>query len=316
MKQPLSSEVAGIPWMMYQPPLAELVRGFAPGPRLDGLGGESSADCEADRDLYRVVSHCAVIQVTGTLFNRRPWWADYFCLPVACYGDIVRAARAALADGNVRAIVLDVDSPGGAAAGCADAAGEIFAMRGTKPIVAIANAQMCSAALYLGTAADRVWTTRSALVGSLGVIFVRTDYSKLNEGLGIGVHFIQSGEAKSDGHPEKPFDGGEEDRLQVLTDELFNQFLADVAKFRGLDVEALRESAGDARLMVGAGAIAAGLADQVGTLAELIAELSRDPAPEPIEGDANNVEHEPVPDSNPRPSSRQRWGRRIETRAG
>lgn len=311
MTQAATLELAGIPWHMYQPQLAELLGLLSQRPRCDGMAPTEGGDSE--RELYCVHSHCAVISVTGTLFNRRPWWADYFGLPVICYADIVRAVRTALADGNVRAIVLDVDSPGGAAAGCADAAGEIFGLRGTKPIVAIANSMMASAALYLGTSADRVWVNRSALVGSLGTIFVRTDISKLNAGMGVGVHFIKSGDSKDDGHPEKPFDGDEADRLQTMVDELFNQFLADVANFRGLDVEALRESAGDARLMVGAGAIAAGLADQVGTLSELIAELSRDPEPEPIEGESNNVDSEP---GSPATQRSRRFSRRIETRRG
>ena len=89
--------------------------------------------------------------------------------------------RAAVAEPGIKAIVIDVDSPGGTVHGVPELAAEMLALRGRKPIVAVANSLMASAAYWLGAMADEVVVTPSAVVGSIGVVAPHIDTSKRDD---------------------------------------------------------------------------------------------------------------------------------------
>lgn len=275
--KPIMEGFYGLPWLMYEPVLVEMERRLheldlsAYGDSMEKLmGGEDSE--------YETVSGVAVIKIHGTLSKRPSFWQMLF--GGTSYECVERAIRQAAADGNIKGILLDIDSPGGACNGCFEIADVIRSLRSTKPIVALANGVMGSAALCIGTSAGKVVATKGSMVGSLGVILARYDYSKLNDQLGIKVDYITSGEAKSDCYPDQPMSDPERERLQSEVDSLFELFLESVALGRGRSVEEIRASAGDARVFIGQEAIAAGLADRIGTLPEVLAELSGDPNPD------------------------------------
>lgn len=291
----------GIPWLIHKPfflEMSERFRSFS-AEYYDEFD-KFMADVEPE---YDVVSGIAIVRVRGSLSKGRSWWQYFY--GGANYGSIERDVRHAVADGNIQGIVLDVDSPGGVCNGCFELADVIRELRGEKPIVAFANGMMASAALCLGTAASRVIVSRGACVGSLGVILARYDYSKMNEEIGLQVNYITSGEAKADGYPDAPLTDPEKDRLQGEVNSLFQIFLQSVADGRGMDLEKLRASAGDARVFIGQESVDAGLADRVGTLSDVIAELSQDPNPDQPKttGVENDVERQP--------ESRSRYARRI-----
>jgi len=95
------------------------------------------------------------------------------------------AFRQALRDPSVSAIIFDVDSPGGTIDGVPELADEIFAARGRKPMVAVANTQMASAAYWIASAADEIVVTPSGSVGSIGVLTAREDLSRATQMAGI-----------------------------------------------------------------------------------------------------------------------------------
>lgn len=318
MKPDLSQEFYGTPWMLLEsrlneigmslPELARSVLHSAGNtPAADGGCGDGESDPCMGSPPYQVVSGVAVIPIYNCLAKRDSWLLWLF--GGTSYDSIAAAIRHAVADSNIKGVVLDIDSPGGSTNGCAELAEEIFSLRGKKPIKAVAGGTMASAALFLGTAADEVIVARSATVGSLGVLLARRDWSGAEEQMGIRTHYIKSGAAKADGSPSLPFAKEEQQRLQTYVNSLFEIFLESVARYRGLDVETLRQAAGDARVFVGQEAIGPGLADRVGTLRETIAELARDPDPQlPI---CTGVEHD---DPTDQPESRSPYARRIERR--
>ena len=106
---------------------------------------------------------------------------------------------AAMADESISAIVLDVDSPGGAIYGVQEAADHIAGARGTKRIIAVANAQMASAAYWLSSAADEVVATPSGEVGSIGVYTVHSDLSAAYGREGVKQTVIKAGKYKAEG---------------------------------------------------------------------------------------------------------------------
>lgn len=265
----------GIPWLIHKPhflEMADQLRNYR-----SGFGDGFDKFMEDVEPEYDVVSGIAIVKIKGTLSKGRSWWQYFY--GGANYGSIERDIRHAVADGNIQGIILDIDSPGGVCNGCFELADVIRELRAKKPIVTFANGLMCSAALCLGTAAGKVVVTKGTCSGSLGVILARWDYSKLNEEIGVQVNYITSGEAKADLYPDAPMSDPERERLQGEVNSLFQIFLQSVADGRGVDPEKLRASAGDARVFIGQEAVAAGLADRVGTLPDVLAELTGDPNP-------------------------------------
>lgn len=199
--------------------------------------------------------------------------------------------RAALADDDVTAIVLNIDSPGGTVDGTAELADLIFQSRGDKPIVAFVDGLMASAAFWIGSAADRILISGdTAMVGSVGVIATHVDQSRFNEMKGVKVTHIVSGKFKAVGSPHMPLN---ENGLKTIQDEvnaIMSVFVAKVAEFRGVSEEAIRETLGEAQILMGQQALAAGVVDGVSTLDRLISELSQSDGDSPAGRETSNLE--------------------------
>jgi signal peptide peptidase SppA len=177
-------------------------------------------------------------------------------------------------DPNVGAIVLDVDSPGGSVFGVEELAAQISKARSQKRIIAVANSLMASAAYWIGTAADEVWVTPGGIVGSVGVYSMHVDYSKQNEMMGVKPTYIYAGKYKVEGNPDEPLTDEAKAEEQRLVDSYYEAFTKAVAKQRGVSVAKARgPDFGQGRLFRAQEAVAAGMADRVGTLDDALASL-------------------------------------------
>ena len=222
----------------------------------------------------RVRDGVAVIPVNGPLFR----FANLFMRfsGGTSYEELALDFSAALEDDQVRAIVLEIDSPGGQVTGCQEISELIYEARGTKPVVAFATGMAASGAYWIASAADRIVAGNTALLGSIGVVFSYLDTSKRDEKAGVREVEIVSSQS-----PKKRPDPAAQDgrsQIQVWADEMAQVFVETVARNRGVSVEAALEGFGQGDMMVGQTAVDAGLADEIGTLEELILEL-QDSAP-------------------------------------
>jgi signal peptide peptidase SppA len=230
--------------------------GFRPkaeGPR--GMGGGSDP-FERDGDM-------AVVGVSGPLAQRA--WSCWMFSGDG-YDAIVARAGAAFRDRDTRGVVLRLDSPGGEVSGCFEAVRTLRAMArdSGKPLVAYVDEMACSAAYALACAADEVVLPDTGLVGSIGVIMTVESYAEQLAAEGVSVALITSGAAKADGHPAVALSDDARARLQADVDQLAQVFAAEVAAGR----PALTAKAAlglDARVLIGPSAVAAGLADHVGS---------------------------------------------------
>lgn len=179
-----------------------------------------------------------------------------------------------MTDPNISAILLDVDSPGGAVAGVHELATQMLAMRGTKRVVAIANSTMASAAYWLAAAADEIVAIPSATVGSIGVASVHVDDSKQREQDGISVEVFTSGENKIEALGLGPLSEDARARRQARVNEAGNWFRGDVAKGRGVSVADVRAKYGEGMVFGAKDALAAGLIDRIATYDETLARMS------------------------------------------
>lgn len=184
-----------------------------------------------------------------------------------------QAFDAAMGNPDVGSILIEVDSPGGSITGVPELARRIFSARGTKPIVAIANGMMASAAYWIGSAADEVVVTPSGEAGSIGVYTVHEDLSGLLAARGVKVEVVKAGKFKAEGHPAAPLTDEAREFLQTRVDEAYQSFTEAVAAHRGVKGSAVRNGFGEGRVLSAKRAVSDGLADRVATVEETLTRM-------------------------------------------
>lgn len=181
--------------------------------------------------------------------------------------------RQALGDTNCKAIVFDVDSPGGSVEGVVELSQEIYDARKQKPITAVCNAMACSAAYWLASAASDLVCTPSGQCGSIGVYMVLQDQSEALKNEGIKVTILKAGKYKAEGHPAEPLTDDARDFLQGQVDSVYSMFVKAVARQRGVSQGSVRDGMGQGRSLLATDAVKANLADRTGTLDSVLASL-------------------------------------------
>ncbi|ONG56975.1 hypothetical protein BKE38_05110 [Pseudoroseomonas deserti] len=214
----------------------------------------------------------AIVPVVGVLVNRSGQM-DANSASLRSYGEIRRDMVMAISDPGVRAIALDVDSPGGECAGCFELAETIRGMRGRKPIVAAANGYAYSAAYALASAADVLFVGRAGGVGSVGVVALHVDQSARDQQQGLAFEYVFAGAKKIDGSSHAPLSEGARSDLNSEVQRCYGLFSSLVAANRSLAESAVRGT--EAGCFYGETAISVGLADRVGTLSDAVAEAAR-----------------------------------------
>jgi signal peptide peptidase SppA len=183
--------------------------------------------------------------------------------------------RQCLNDPGVAGIVIDADTPGGNVSGVPEAAAEILAARGAKPIVAVADPMIASAGYYLCCAADEVVCMPSGEVGSIGVLAVHDDFSAQNEMVGYKPTYISFGTYKTELNPDTPLSPDALAYQQQQIDAIGNDFVRFVARARNLPVDTVRSSFGQGRILLAKEALAAKMIDRIETLDAAIARVGR-----------------------------------------
>jgi signal peptide peptidase SppA len=211
------------------------------------------------------------IPIRGVLLKNFPYtffgWATGY--------EYIRAAfDRGLADDNVKAIVFDVDSPGGMVAGNFDLVDHIYAARDVKPIMGIADEHAYSAAYSLISCASpgNLYVARTGGVGSIGVVTMHVDVSSAMDKAGVKVTFIHAGKHKVEGNAYEPLSPAAEKRIQKRIDDLYSVFVSTVARNRGLEEQAVRDT--EALTFSASDALSNGLADAVGTPSDALAALA------------------------------------------
>lgn len=208
---------------------------------------------------YEVVAGAAIIPVRGTLVHRLG--AVQPVSGMTGYDGIRENLATALADPEVRGIVLDIDSPGGEVAGMFGLVDDIFAARARKPSLAIVDEAAYSAGYALASACGSIACPRSGGVGSVGIIAVRTDISRALDKGGVTVNVIQFGAQKADTLEAVPLPDDARARFQADVDAMGLLFVEAVARNRGLRPEVVRAT--EAGTFLGPEARAHGLIDSV-----------------------------------------------------
>lgn len=181
--------------------------------------------------------------------------------------------RSALAHDDVGSILIDIDSPGGSVEGVQELADEIRASRGSKPIVAVANAMAASAAYWIGSSADEFSVTPSGQVGSIGVFAAHEDISQRLEDEGVSVTLVHAGKYKVEGNPFEPLTDEARGFIQDRVDDSYARFVAAVAAGRGVFEDVVRDDFGEGRLIGSEQALKSGMVDRIETVEDAIDRL-------------------------------------------
>jgi len=181
----------------------------------------------------------------------------------------------------VKAIVLRIESPGGAVAPCQEIIKVMEKVSQTKPIVVSMESMAASGGYYISTKAAKIVALPGTLTGSIGVISQIPNIEGLYEKLGIKMQTFKGGEYKDMYSGLRELTPEEEEVMQRMTDEYYEQFVEVVAEGRGLSKEEVRNLA-TGQLYTGAEAKKLGLVDELGGLdaaIDLAAELAGVTAP-------------------------------------
>ena len=231
---------------------------------MESLCAAYGFDSKAQNKPFAFQDGVAVIPIHGSLINRFGQCYGY----MTGYNFIRRQRDAAMADPEVTAIVYDVNSGGGEAAGCFELADESFALRGTKPTISVVDSACYSAAYALASTSDQVVVTPTGGAGSVGVYTMHVDMSKMLENWGLDITLIHAGEHKVDGHPYAELPEDVRADMQKSVDATYNKFVESVARNRNLSVEAVKDT--QARCYSADDALALGLIDSVASPIEAI----------------------------------------------
>jgi len=236
-------------------------------PEIDASRFVGSARRDSGRAaLTRATNGVAIVSVLDTLVNRGAWLDSRSGL--TSYEGVAAEIRDAAADPEINAILLDVSSPGGEAAGMSGVAELIRSVRQIKPVIAFVNDMAASAAYGIASAANEIVVSPTSMLGSIGVVMLHADRSGELAAQGIKPTLIFAGSHKVDGNPFEPLSDAVRADLQASVDAHYDQFLDVVASGRGDRLPAEAARATEARTFIGADAVFHGLADRMATFDE------------------------------------------------
>lgn len=270
-------DVLSAPWAILPERLLEIQAIYAAHlrgerPDLAAIEARTGKPLDNPSQGYSVEDGVAVISLEGVIAKR----ANLF---TAISGGassqlFARDVRAALADREVKAILVEIDSPGGAVDGSQTAAQALASVRGAKPVAVLADGTIASAAYWIGAQAEEVFLASDTTVaGSIGVVATHVDVSRAEEQYGRKTTEIVAGRYKRIASQYGPL--SEEGRavIQDQVDQVYAVFVESVAAARGATVERVLAEMADGRLFVGRKAVEAGLADGIASRDAVLSRL-------------------------------------------
>lgn len=204
----------------------------------------------------------AVIDVDGVILD-----ADKVDKELRKFGD----------DSNVKAIILHINSPGGGAAASQEIYHEVLRVRSEKhkKIIASVESVGASGAYYIASACDKIYANDASVVGSIGVIMEWTNYGDLMRWVKLKSVVIHAGELKDAGDPTHDMTPKEAAYFQSLVDNMYAQFIHDVAQGRHTSDETIRPLA-TGQVWTGQQSLPLGLIDKIGGFRVALMDTAKD----------------------------------------
>ncbi|MBI4849108.1 MAG: signal peptide peptidase SppA [Nitrospirae bacterium] len=196
----------------------------------------------------------ALVRVTGVILDS---------------SDVIEELKEHSKDSSVKAIVLRIDSPGGAVAPSQEIYEEIKKIKEKKKVIVSMGTVAASGGYYISAPADRIVANAGTLTGSIGVIMEIPNISGLMQKIGVETQVIKSGAHKDIASIFKSLKPEEKEILQTVLDDVHDQFIQAVSEGRGIKFEQIKKLA-DGRIFTGRMAKEVGLVDEIGNLQDAI----------------------------------------------
>ncbi|HEC98730.1 MAG TPA: signal peptide peptidase SppA [Nitrospirae bacterium] len=193
--------------------------------------------------------------------------------PIVSSGSTIEQLRKYMKDSSVKAVVLRVDSPGGAVGPSQEIYEEVGKLVKVKPVVVSMGSVAASGGYYLSAPATKIYANPGTVTGSIGVIMEIPNFKGLMDKLGIRTEVIKSGKHKDLASVFRGIGKGDRAILQGVLDDVHDQFIRAVSESRGIPYERVRKIA-DGRVFTGRQAKAVGLVDALGDLQDAIMEAA------------------------------------------
>jgi len=222
---------------------------------------EGSGDQRPGLSYMDIKDGIAIIHIHGTV-GRRQSVLQYLFGGVSTE-TLLADIKQAVSDPQVKGILLHIDSPGGMVDGSKELADVIYSARSKKPIYAFAEGEMASAAYWLGSAAHKIFSEKTALIGSIGIVATHYDLSGYDEKLGVKRTYIYNGKFKRIANDAEPLSQEGRDYLQGIVDDYYKIFVEDVARNRSqLSQAGIRGM--ESKIFIADKAFSQGLIDGIG----------------------------------------------------
>lgn len=260
-----TSAMNGLYWCLDERCAGDVIDRLMDGADIPPDTGARAADAgEAPHTGLPVTmsdGHVAVVSIDGPLTRSTvySWWSGD-ALSVG-YDTLTHTVQGLMDNPDVRGIVLDFNSPGGAVAGVQECADFIARCADRKPIAAVTNSLCASAAYWLASATGRVYATETAEVGSIGVVMQLVDARKAAEKNGYTVTVMHAGKFKAAGSAFEELSEEARSYFQQQLDSLHSIFRSAVASH--MDVQGDASEWGDAQIFLGRDAVTHGLVTAV-----------------------------------------------------
>ncbi len=187
--------------------------------------------------------------------------------PIMSADSILKEIEKAQKDTNIKGVLLNVNSPGGAVPPSIEISYAIKELQTHKPVIAYASGIMASGSYYASIFAKKIIANPGSIVGSIGVIMESADVSELMKTIGVKTQTVKQGTYKEAGTPTRKWTKEERAELETLTKDTYELFVSDVASARGLKTEDAKTYA-DAHIFSSKRAKEAGLIDAIGVKSE------------------------------------------------
>jgi protease-4 len=180
--------------------------------------------------------------------------------------DLRMALQQAREDEHVKAVVLEIDSPGGEVTASDEIYNAVVKTRARKPVVIYMDTLAASGGYYVSCGGKYIMANDTTITGSIGVIIQTLNYEQLFNKIGLSSVVFKSGKFKDILNGARPMTQEERDYIQKFVMSTYDKFLGVVAKERSLPAEGLRNGIADGRIMSGKEALESKLIDGLGQI--------------------------------------------------
>ena len=185
--------------------------------------------------------------------------------------DLRLALQQARDDNRVKAIVLEIDSPGGEVTASDQIYNAVVKARARKPVIVYMDSLAASGGYYIACGGKFLMANETTITGSIGVIIQTLNYEQLFNKIGLASVVFKSGKFKDILNGARPMTPEERDLIQKFVMETYDKFLGVVSKERSLPADMLRNNIADGRILSGKEALADKLVDGVGQIEDAFA---------------------------------------------